>query len=149
MYVLTPSFARYFLTLYCVAAQKGLQMHWEGATYPNQDSKRQAFTLKLLCEPDTQAGPVFKSYDGETAIVEWTHQLACPYKYGQEPPSHEKPSESVGSSLGWFFLVYVPPYAPYHWSAYNLSVGCSLLLPLTLGWARTTIMLHMVPQATI
>lgn len=82
-------------------------MQWQGAPYPNEDSKSQSFTLKLFCEPGAQNGPEFKSYDGEIAVVEWRHEQACPYKAGEEPPSHEPPSESVGSSLGWFFLVYV------------------------------------------
>lgn len=90
-----------------ILASKGIQLQWQGAAYPNEDSKRQTFTLKLFCEPGAQDGPEFKSYDGETAVVEWKHELACPYKPGEEPPSHEPSGESVGSSLGWFFLVYV------------------------------------------
>ncbi|KZV62606.1 hypothetical protein PENSPDRAFT_617755 [Peniophora sp. CONT] len=100
-------------TVTTLKSPKGLQMQWQGAAYPNQASKRQTFTIKLLCEPDTQAGPQFTSYDGETVVVEWRHELACPYKSGEEPPSHDAPSQSAGSSLGWFFLVLIVAFAAY------------------------------------
>lgn len=88
-------------------------MTLHGPSYPSSvtlELTPQAFVLNLLCNTETSE-PVFKSYDGSQAIVEWSAPAGCDFR--SEPPTEggddepEKETEAVGSGIGWFFLLFV------------------------------------------
>ncbi|KAI0316261.1 autophagy-related protein 27 [Amylostereum chailletii] len=91
---------------------KGLAITRQGASYPTSpDPVTQSFRISLFCATETSP-PSFKSYDGTRVEVEWTTTAGCLFKEGPGDDSDggekgEKgdSDESVGSGLGWFFLV--------------------------------------------
>lgn len=97
-------------------APKGLQLTIKGPNYPSTTSSDlvpQSFALKLLCSTET-SDPKLVSYDGKTANVEWSAPAGCDFvgppsdgepSGGDEKGGNEKESESVGSGIGYFFLL--------------------------------------------
>jgi hypothetical protein len=88
-------------------------MTLHGPSYPSSTTLEptpQAFILTLLCGTEA-SDPVFKSYDGAQAVVEWSSPSGCGFR-GDSPTDDdskppEKEVESVGSGIGWFFLLFV------------------------------------------
>jgi autophagy-related protein 27 len=84
-----------------------------GPPYPSSTTLEptpQALVIILLCATE-MSEPKFKSYDGTQAVVEWSTPSGCGFRAGaptdedSQPP--EKEVESVGSGIGWFFLLFV------------------------------------------
>ncbi len=75
------------------------------------NSTAQSFSLTLLCDPDaSNSDPTFISYDGAELRLEWSSPAGCPFgesSGGGGGPSDGPAEESVGSGVGWFFLVSV------------------------------------------
>jgi hypothetical protein len=136
-------------------APKGIRITRSGALWPDDGGLQQSIVLDLLCDPADDAGqPEFVSYDGKTATVQWKHMAACAFK-GSEPPKDDDTvpgggkSESVGSGLGWFFLVYVVTrILSGDWDAERGGAGLSWLFSRISGSARTTTTRHTARQAS-
>jgi hypothetical protein len=93
-----------------VAEPKALSLQLHGATY-SDSSIQQSLNLTLFCDPDKTSEPDFIAYDGTRLDIEWHAPAACAFK---EAPTDDKEgghdpvpgeSRSVGSGIGWFFLV--------------------------------------------
>ena len=87
-----------------------------GPSYPSSTTLEptpQSFVLNLFCETE-ETEPQFKSYDGAQAIVEWSAPAGCNFRSGApnggDSKTPEKEAESVGSGIGWFFLLFVFPF---------------------------------------
>jgi hypothetical protein len=86
-----------------------------GPSYPSSitlEPTPQAFTVNLLCATE-MSEPEFKSYDGAQAIVEWSAPSGCGFAGAptdEDRKTPEKEVESVGSGIGWFFLLFVFSY---------------------------------------
>ena len=96
-----------------MSAPRGVKMTLHGPSYPSSTTLEptpQALILNLLCATETSE-PELKSYDGAQAVVEWSVPSGCGMR--GDPPSDdddkppEKEVESVGSGIGWFFLLFV------------------------------------------
>jgi autophagy-related protein 27 len=81
-----------------------------GPSYPSSTTLEpipQEFVLNLLCATE-MSEPQFKSYNGSQAVVEWSAPSGCNFK---EPEGDDKTpegeDETVGSGVGWFFLLSV------------------------------------------
>jgi hypothetical protein len=74
----------------------------------------QSLNLTLLCATEAN-GPKFTSYDGSQLQLEWSAPAGCGFQGESPPPPPPPPPEndtgggnhkkSVGSGIGWFFLV--------------------------------------------
>jgi autophagy-related protein 27 len=86
-------------------------MTLRGPSYPSSTTLEptpQEFVLRLLCDTELSE-PEFKSYDGKQAVVEWSAPSGCSFG---EPPAEggdkaPEEAETVGSGIGWFFLLFV------------------------------------------
>ncbi|KAJ8488671.1 hypothetical protein ONZ45_g13864 [Pleurotus djamor] len=126
---------------------KGLSIILHGAEYPhatNSTPTAQSLQLTLLCEPGSTSEPKFVSYDGAQLKVEWSAQAGCAVKDddhegdGKSPDGDDKKDEgnnesSMGSGIGWFFLVLLLAFlayfvvgAYYNYSTYGAS-GADLI----------------------
>ena len=92
-------------------------MTLHGPTYPSSTTLEptpQEFVLTLLCATEA-AQPEFKSYDGARALVEWAAPAGCNFRSdpsnGGDGKTPDKEAEAVGSGIGWFFLLFVFPFA--------------------------------------
>ena len=84
--------------------------------YPSKDAKAQSLSLSILCDT-AFSNPTLVSRDDSQASVQWHAPAGC--SFSSEDPSkggdkdendgNSAPEEtkSVGSGIGWFFLVYV------------------------------------------
>ncbi|KAI0744243.1 autophagy-related protein 27 [Daedaleopsis nitida] len=120
-----------------------------GAWYPSPvDSTPvpQSFHLKLLCEPDKESADLnFLSYNGTDLWLEWQAAAGCPLgsppdedtskpdEGGGDSSGDGKQEESVGSGIGYFFLLmflalvaYFGLGAYYNYSTYGAS-GADLI----------------------
>jgi hypothetical protein len=115
---------------------KSLSLQLHGATYSGS-STPQWLNLTLFCDPDKISTPEFVAYDGTRLDVAWHAPAACALapppkedndgdKKGDEPAPPE--TGSVGSGIGWFFLVillallaYFGLGAYYNYSTYGAS----------------------------
>lgn len=76
----------------------------------------QFLDLTLICNREVTETPKFVSYDGARLAVEWTTPVACNSSQKDKPTgdkpvddgNEQAPHTSVGSGIGWFFLMYVP-----------------------------------------
>ncbi|KAF8070470.1 autophagy-related protein 27 [Lyophyllum atratum] len=107
-------------------SSKSISITSNGPEYPHPiDAKPtpQVLTITLLCSPgETNSYPIFSSYDGSKAVVEWSVPAGCPVQEHQDGdddgkddgkgPSDDK-TESSGSGVGWFFLVLILAFAAY------------------------------------
>ena len=110
-----------FLRGVCAPAPKGLQLTFTGASYPStvgSEPQPQHLHVKLLCESEMR-NLNFTSYDGKDLFIQWEAPAGClfasPPDDGTKEPSKggddksgsdgEKEQESVGSGLGYFFLL--------------------------------------------
>jgi len=101
-----------------LSSPRGVKMTLHGPSYPSSTTLEptpQTFVLNLLCDPES-SDPVFKSYDGAQAVVEWSAPAGCyirsaPDEGGDDKP--EKETEAVGSGIGWFFLLLFVVFAGY------------------------------------
>jgi len=69
--------------------------------------------LTLLCDPDKTSTPEFVAYDGTRLDVVWHAPAGCAFQ--ESPPEGDNGDKkedettpqkgSVGSGIGWFFLV--------------------------------------------
>lgn len=97
---------------------KSLGIVFEGPRYPNPADSTlatQKLNLTIYCDPSSTSGPKFLSYDDLMLNLEWTSPGGCPKTTDSEPPKDDEGNkggndsgseeESVGSGLGWFFLV--------------------------------------------
>lgn len=73
----------------------------------------QSLNVTLICDPEADSEAVFKSYDGAQVQVEWSTKAGCPVQIddgpkdggGDGPDKEGETSGTVGSGVGWFFLV--------------------------------------------
>lgn len=101
------------------AAPKGLSITLHGSSYSSSSTELipQSFNISLLCATEA-SDPIFKSYEAGQVSVEWSVIAGCGFSGDKEPPKHEddnggggsegddrKEDQSVGSGIGWFFLV--------------------------------------------
>jgi autophagy-related protein 27 len=81
-----------------------------GPPYPSSttlDPIPQEFVLNVLCATETSE-PEFKSYNGSRAVVEWSTPSGCNFREPKgDGDTPEKEDESMGSGIGWFFLLSV------------------------------------------
>ncbi|KAF5393282.1 hypothetical protein D9757_000607 [Collybiopsis confluens] len=90
----------------------GLSIVFQGDSYPNVTDKSnlQSFKLNLICGKNA-GDPQFEKYVGSEAEVSWTNPAACVGGNGDngnekgDSGSDSGEKESVGSGIGWFFLV--------------------------------------------
>ncbi|KAJ3724524.1 autophagy-related protein 27 [Lentinula raphanica] len=113
--VLNPSFSK-------LSSPPGLSIIMHGQSYPvgSDNAVGQSFKVNLICN-ENASDPKFVSYDGSQVEVEWTNPAAC----GTEPSDDSsndneggndgdsEEQESVGSGIGWFFLVILLAFAAY------------------------------------
>ncbi|KAG9221108.1 hypothetical protein CCMSSC00406_0005453 [Pleurotus cornucopiae] len=104
---------------------KGLSITLHGSEYPhptNTTPTAQSMHLTLLCDPDHTGDPKFISYDGTRLEIEWSSSAGCPFsddkhednKGGDGDSEPDKGAEeSVGSGIGWFFLVLLLAFVAY------------------------------------
>lgn len=91
---------------------------FEGPRYPDPADltlATQKLNLTIYCDPSSTSAPKFLSYDDSILNLEWSTPDGCPKTTESEPPKDDKGNkgdsdsgseeESVGSGLGWFFLV--------------------------------------------
>ncbi|KAH9916931.1 autophagy-related protein 27, partial [Amylocystis lapponica] len=122
-----------------LSSPKGISVTFNGPTYPSTTSPDlipQSFNVKLLCAAEA-SDPQFSSYDGKQLSVEWSAPAGCQSSGEPGPDNGEKPaddiedgggSESVGSGVGYFFLLlcivvvgYFALGAYYNYSTYGAS----------------------------
>ncbi|KXN92439.1 Autophagy-related protein 27 [Leucoagaricus sp. SymC.cos] len=103
---------------------KSLNIVFKGPEYPHPPSSTstsQVFNVTIRCDTQPTSDPKFLSYDGSTLSLEWSAQDGCPKKHDSEPPKDDKGNsgdgskeeESVGSGIGWFFLVILLAFVAY------------------------------------
>ncbi|KIY73059.1 hypothetical protein CYLTODRAFT_387493 [Cylindrobasidium torrendii FP15055 ss-10] len=115
-----------------LSSPKGLELTLNGPKYV--DDSAQSLSLTLLCATDA-SDPTFASYNGSKLSLEWKTPAACGKgndtdgggsggKEEDNPPRER----SVGSGIGWFFLVLVLAFvayfgigAYYNYSTYGAS----------------------------
>jgi len=109
-----------------IPSTSSLSLTFHGPSYPDsaEESISQSVKFSLLCVAEA-TDPIFTSYDGGQAYIEWSTPLACGSTTEQPPQeddktggggdgnNDEKQTESVGSGLGFFFLVLLLAFAAY------------------------------------
>ncbi|KAJ3516832.1 hypothetical protein NLJ89_g869 [Agrocybe chaxingu] len=99
-------------------APKYMSLLFHGPTYSNH-SLPQSFNLTLFCDPQVTSEPEITSYNGTTLNLEWYAPAGCPFQEGEggdkdeDKGGDEGKEESVGSGIGWFFLVFCLAFAAY------------------------------------
>jgi len=91
---------------------RGLKMTLHGPSYPSSTTLEptpQTFILNLICATEASE-PEFKSYDGAQAVVEWSAPSGCGFRGDS---STDEDSKTVGSGIGWFFLLLFISFAGY------------------------------------
>lgn len=107
--------------LTCCLEPKGLSLQLHGPSYPHHNNSTltpQSLNLTILCSTEA-SDPKFVGYDGAELQIEWSVPAGCAFK-GDESPGGgggggeggdkngsdgDKPNESKGSGIGWFFLM--------------------------------------------
>ncbi|KAF8873137.1 autophagy-related protein 27 [Mucidula mucida] len=92
-----------------LSSPKGLSLVLHGPKYA--DGPAQYLNVTLLCTSDA-SDPTFVSYNGSELNLEWQTPVGCgdnkssdDKNEGADEGSGVPPSETVGSGIGWFFLV--------------------------------------------
>ncbi|KAL0955933.1 hypothetical protein HGRIS_002121 [Hohenbuehelia grisea] len=128
---------------------KGILVQLHGPEYPhptNTTPAAQIFKLTVLCDPDRTGEPKFISYNSSELVLEWSASAGCGFqddenKGGDKGGDDKKDDdnagggepESVGSGVGWFFLVLLLAFiayfalgAYYNYSTYG-ATGADLI----------------------
>jgi len=93
---------------------KFISLFVTGPDYPSPStsfSKPQSLNLTVICHPSETSDPQFTAYDGSRLVVEWSSPAGCPFEEeggnndGDKKEDKSPDHESLGSGLGWFFLV--------------------------------------------
>ena len=118
-----------------------------GPSYPSSTTLEptpQAFILNLICSTE-MSQPEFKSYDGAEAIVEWSAPSGCSFGAPSEGDNKtpEKKVETVGSGIGWFFILFVFSFAtkygqPLTWTTPRLCTTFATYFALGAYYNYTT-----------
>ncbi|KAJ3979692.1 autophagy-related protein 27 [Lentinula detonsa] len=107
-----------------LSSPSGLSIVMHGQSYPagSDNSKDQSFKLNLICNKNAD-DPEFVSYDGSQVEVQWRNPAACGSEAGDDNGngddsdsgngSDSEDKESVGSGIGWFFLVILLAFVAY------------------------------------
>ncbi|GBE81152.1 autophagy-related protein 27 [Sparassis latifolia] len=109
-----------------LTSPQGLCVTFRGPSYPDPTSNDlipQTFNLKLLCNPE-DSGPSFVSYNRSDMSVEWSAPAGCLLGSSPDAPSEDLPGgddgsgddkkqKSVGSGVGYFFLLLFLSFAAY------------------------------------
>ncbi|KAI0339763.1 hypothetical protein BDW22DRAFT_1421951 [Trametopsis cervina] len=101
--------------------KKGISLTFTGSPYPDPATSEQisqTFNVNVHCDTET-SNPAFKSYDGKALWVEWSAPAGCGMGGTPEDtpdttpdPGSEQP-RSVGSGIGYFFLLLLLAFAAY------------------------------------
>ncbi|TRM69964.1 autophagy-related protein 27 [Schizophyllum amplum] len=99
-----------------LSSPEGISLTLHGASYPhptNSTPTPQALVMTLLCSGEAM-DPKFTSYDGAELQVEWAHPAACKNDVGDggdtggdKTPADDGEPKSMGSGIGFFFLVLI------------------------------------------
>ncbi|KAF8161113.1 autophagy-related protein 27 [Crassisporium funariophilum] len=105
---------------------KSLSLLLHGSDYPSPTTtipSPQSLNVTITCTPDGTSGPTFIAYDGSRLDLQWNSPAGCPFQEdGDHKGDHkdddkeedDKPQgESVGSGIGWFFLLILLAFAAY------------------------------------
>ncbi|KAF8556390.1 hypothetical protein OG21DRAFT_1506664 [Imleria badia] len=105
-----------------VSSPEGVAITLHGASYPpSSSSVPQSLKISLTCAEGT-TDPQFSSYENGQVLVEWSSPAACGTtgtpkedegSSGGGGKEEDTPIESVGSGLGFFFLMLVLAFAAY------------------------------------
>lgn len=100
------------------APSKGIRLTFSGPSYPDPVTSvetPQSLSVNIFCEPGSgePGTPEFKSYDGKELLIQWNAPAGCSFGASdpEQPPPGKAPDtdkgeeSSVGSGLGWFFLL--------------------------------------------
>ncbi|PPR07377.1 hypothetical protein CVT26_013693 [Gymnopilus dilepis] len=103
---------------------KHLLLQLRGAEYPSSSDTllvRQTLNLTLSCDPQATSDPEFVGYDGSILDLKWNSRAGCPLqedddgkdKEGNNDGHADDGKASVGSGIGWFFLVLLLAFFAY------------------------------------
>jgi len=101
-----------------LSSSKGLSLMFHGPSYPPSASRPQSFNLTLRCATDT-SDPTITSYNGSNLLMEWSAPAGCGFRsdsgdhQDEDKEESGKNGESLGSGMGWFFLVLLFAFAAY------------------------------------
>jgi hypothetical protein len=110
-----------------LSSPNGISITFIGASYPpsSSDSVSQSLKISLICAESTSE-PQFSSYENGQVLVDWSSPAACGSTETPPPKEDEgnggnggsdngeqTPIESVGSGLGFFFLMLLLASASY------------------------------------
>jgi hypothetical protein len=104
---------KYSVEAFSSGSGKGLTLIMNAGPYPNEGGKAQSLKLTMICATPTQQ-PKITGYDGSQVTAEWSVVEACGVqKSGDLPKGGDGSNEDVGgSSMGWFFFVWVHSFTP-------------------------------------
>ena len=140
------------------APGKGISLSFTGSDYPDPltgQNVTQTFKANILCDTE-DSEPKFESYDGKELFVTWHSKAGCEMGSPQQPsPTEPKPGEgekegqrSVGSGIGYFFLLCVVSLDCRWTLTYSLPLDCYLHSRRTLASEHTTTIRRMARQDT-
>ncbi|KLO19446.1 hypothetical protein SCHPADRAFT_898736 [Schizopora paradoxa] len=108
-----------------LSSPKGLKLILHGSSYPVTEPQPQSLSVTLLCDT-TPSDPTFVSYSGSDLQLEWKAPAGCSFSGEEETPGGDsgdkegggegkdgKGEESVGSGIGWFFLLLLIAFGAY------------------------------------
>jgi len=100
-----------------LSSPKGLSLILHGSPYPSSPEP-QTFNLTLLCATDT-SDPNITSYNTSQLQLDWSAPAGCGFQgdggHHEDDTKKEggEKSGSLGSGMGWFFLVLLLAFAAY------------------------------------
>lgn len=113
------------------SSPKGLNVTLHGPKYPSRTDPNvetpQSLVVLLECAPkDEEKPPSYVSHDGATVTLGWKHPAGCGFEGDKPPPKDDDKTDddkkdnnnkdaatSVGSGIGFFFLVVLLAFAAY------------------------------------
>ncbi|KIJ67799.1 hypothetical protein HYDPIDRAFT_107295 [Hydnomerulius pinastri MD-312] len=113
-----------------LSSTRGVSIILHGSSYPASSSSSISQSLKIsLSCAESASDPQFSSYENGQVLVDWSAPVACGSNETPPPPNENDsnggsggggggneentPIESVGSGLGFFFLMFLLAFAAY------------------------------------